>query len=107
MKSDDFCAADDSTLRRWRQFFAKAAPLIAALLTALYMKAANKPASLFRCDSILSNIRAGKNTGSRLSFGCSSIQGTDYTPALPFVLESLSNILSIAKTWVANRNLSK
>jgi hypothetical protein len=57
---DNSCPADDSTLRRWRESFANAAPLIAALLTALCMKASNEAASLFRCDTVLSNIRAEK-----------------------------------------------
>jgi hypothetical protein len=51
------CAADDSTLRRWRESFAQAAPHIIALLTALFMKAAEKSAPLFQFDNILLNIR--------------------------------------------------
>lgn len=55
---DNSCAADDSTLRRWRKSFAEASPLFIALLTALYMKAANTAAPLFQFDDILSHIRA-------------------------------------------------
>jgi hypothetical protein len=55
---DASCAADDSTLRRWRESFAEASPLIIALLTALYMKVANNAAPLFHFGGILSNIRA-------------------------------------------------
>jgi hypothetical protein len=57
---DNSCAADDSTLRRWRESFAQAAPHIIALLTALFMKAAETTAPLFQFDNILLNIRAKK-----------------------------------------------
>jgi hypothetical protein len=55
---DNSCAADDSTLRCWRQSFSDVRFSIIALLTALYMKAMNKTAPLFQFENILSKLRA-------------------------------------------------
>ena len=57
---DNSCAADDATLRRWRQSFSEASSSIIALLAAFYMKAANKTAPLFQFDNILCKLRAGQ-----------------------------------------------
>jgi hypothetical protein len=57
-KADNSCAADDATLRCWRQSFSEACSSIIALLTAFYMKAENKAAPLFQFENILVKLRA-------------------------------------------------
>jgi hypothetical protein len=66
---DNSCAADDSTLRRWRKYFANVTPVIIALLTALYMKTADKSVPLFQFDGILSKIRSREKQWLTFVFG--------------------------------------
>jgi len=57
---DNSCAADESTMARWRRSFARAQEAIAALLVSYYMRLTENSASLFDAENIMARIKAGQ-----------------------------------------------
>jgi hypothetical protein len=58
LRPDNCCAADDSTMRRWRKSFTRAHEAIAALLASYYMRMTGNVPALFNFENILDRIRS-------------------------------------------------
>jgi uncharacterized protein YbaR (Trm112 family) len=56
-KEENYCAADDSTIRRWKTSFKFAKARISALLIAMWMKTSVNSAPLFKAEDALCDVK--------------------------------------------------